>query len=172
MIRSHFTDANGIRVHYLRGGSGPTLILLHGWPEWSHVWRPVMSRLVGEDQRRGCSVGQMHIDLIAADLPQNVEQVAVVEADLELRRGIVGGDFLGGGAILQSRDHDAVTGLTTAATIWIVSALGIACGGGHWIAVTTALVLVEFILILGRRVDVLLHKSRTPERSDAQHATE
>lgn len=42
---SHFTDANGIRMHYLRGGSGPTLLLLHGWPEWSHVWRPVMARL-------------------------------------------------------------------------------------------------------------------------------
>ncbi len=88
-------------------------------------------------------------------------------------QGVIAGvGFLGGGAILHSRDHDAVTGLTTAATIWIVSALGIACGGGHWVAVTTALVLVEFILILGRRVDVLLHKSRTPERSDAQHATE
>ena len=89
-------------------------------------------------------------------------------------QGVIAGvGFLGGGAILHSRDRDAVTGLTTAATIWIVSALGIACGGGHWVAVTTALVLVEVILILGRRVDVLLHKkSRTPERSDEQHTTE
>lgn len=47
-IRSHFTEANGIRLHYLRGGSGRTLVLLHGWPEWSHVWRPVMSRLADE----------------------------------------------------------------------------------------------------------------------------
>ena len=47
-IRSHFTEANGIRLHYLRGGSGRTLVLLHGWPEWSHVWQPVMSRLAGE----------------------------------------------------------------------------------------------------------------------------
>lgn len=34
--------------------------------------------------------------------------------------------FLGGGAILQERDK--VRGLTTAATIWIVSAIGMACG--------------------------------------------
>ncbi len=34
--------------------------------------------------------------------------------------------FLGGGAILQERDK--VRGLTTAATIWIVAAIGMACG--------------------------------------------
>ncbi len=88
-------------------------------------------------------------------------------------QGVIAGvGFLGGGAILHSRDRDAVTGLTTTATIWIVSALGIACGGGHWVAGTTSLVLVEIILILGRRVDGLLHRPRTPERSDAHHTTE
>ena len=46
-INSHFTDITDLRTHYLRGGAGTPLILLHGWPEWSHVWRPVMSRLVG-----------------------------------------------------------------------------------------------------------------------------
>jgi pimeloyl-ACP methyl ester carboxylesterase len=34
-----------------RPADGPpqgALVLLHGWPEWSHVWRPVMSRLADE----------------------------------------------------------------------------------------------------------------------------
>lgn len=48
IIRSHFVEANGIRQHYLRGGSGRTLVLLHAWPEWSHVWQPVMSRLAAQ----------------------------------------------------------------------------------------------------------------------------
>ena len=73
-------------------------------------------------------------------------------------QGIVAGvGFLGGGVILHARDRDAITGITTAATIWIVAALGIACGGGHWIPATAAVLLVEIILIFGRRVDSLLH---------------
>ncbi|MFZ9596717.1 MAG: MgtC/SapB family protein [Bdellovibrionia bacterium] len=37
--------------------------------------------------------------------------------------------FLGGGTIIQSRG--AITGLTTAATIWVVSAIGVCIGSGH-----------------------------------------
>lgn len=37
----------GLQVHGLRAGApgGRPLLLLHGWPEWSHVWRPVIERL-------------------------------------------------------------------------------------------------------------------------------
>ncbi|MFT3957354.1 MAG: alpha/beta hydrolase [Piscinibacter sp.] len=45
-ITSRFVDANGLRLHALQAGRGtPLLLLLHGWPEWSHAWRPVMARL-------------------------------------------------------------------------------------------------------------------------------
>jgi len=45
-IQSSYIDASGIRMHCLRGGVGRPLMLLHGWPEWSHAWRPVMKRLM------------------------------------------------------------------------------------------------------------------------------
>jgi pimeloyl-ACP methyl ester carboxylesterase len=32
-------DANGIRIHYVRQGSGAPLVLLHGWPEFWYTWR-------------------------------------------------------------------------------------------------------------------------------------
>jgi putative Mg2+ transporter-C (MgtC) family protein len=49
--------------------------------------------------------------------------------------------FLGGGAILQSRG--AVVGLTTAATIWVVAAIGVCIGIGHIdVAVFCALIVV------------------------------
>lgn len=44
-IASRFVDANGLRLHGLQAGHGTPLVLLHGWPEWSHAWRPVMTRL-------------------------------------------------------------------------------------------------------------------------------
>lgn len=37
--------ANGLRMHYLRAGSGPLLVLLHGWPQTSHCWRKLIEPL-------------------------------------------------------------------------------------------------------------------------------
>lgn len=34
-----FIDANGIRIHYVRHGAGPPIVLLHGWPEFWYTWR-------------------------------------------------------------------------------------------------------------------------------------
>src|SRR5688572_12303030 len=54
--------------------------------------------------------------------------------------------FLGGGAIIQSRG--TVVGLTTAANIWVVAALGICIGIGEgWLALGIAGIIV--IMLLG-----------------------
>jgi pimeloyl-ACP methyl ester carboxylesterase len=34
--------ANGIQIHYAHAGSGPPVLLLHGWPQTSHMWRLVI----------------------------------------------------------------------------------------------------------------------------------
>ncbi|WP_308250157.1 alpha/beta fold hydrolase [Sphaerisporangium fuscum] len=36
---------DGSVIHYVRGGSGPALVLLHGWPETWLMWRGVMPTL-------------------------------------------------------------------------------------------------------------------------------
>jgi len=62
--------------------------------------------------------------------------------------GIVAGiGFLGAGAILH-RQGGMVEGLTTAATIWAVAAIGLAAGAGLYIvsAVTTVVVLIVLFL--------------------------
>ena len=37
-----YADVNGTRLHYVSGGSGPAVVLLHGWPSTWTEWRPVM----------------------------------------------------------------------------------------------------------------------------------
>jgi putative Mg2+ transporter-C (MgtC) family protein len=54
--------------------------------------------------------------------------------------------FIGGGLIFVRRD--AVRGLTTAATVWVVAAIGMACGAGLLI-LATATTLVHFLVLLG-----------------------
>lgn len=57
--------------------------------------------------------------------------------------------FLGAGTILQSRG--SVTGLTTAATLWVVAGIGMAVGSGHEVAAVGTAVLVLLVLLpLGR----------------------
>jgi haloalkane dehalogenase len=44
-FESHYTQINGASVHYLDEGSGPPLLLLHGNPTWSFVYRDVIKGL-------------------------------------------------------------------------------------------------------------------------------
>lgn len=50
MIEHLRVPANGITLHVARAGSGPPLLLLHGWPEFWLTWAPVMERLAGRFQ--------------------------------------------------------------------------------------------------------------------------
>lgn len=45
---SHRATANGLRFHYWREGSGPVLVLLHGWPEFCRTWRRLIPLLRAE----------------------------------------------------------------------------------------------------------------------------
>ena len=57
--------------------------------------------------------------------------------------------FLGGGAIIQSRGN--VHGLTTAATIWVVAAIGLLIGLGYsWMALGATLVVL--LVLIGTRL--------------------
>jgi putative Mg2+ transporter-C (MgtC) family protein len=81
-----------------------------------------------------------------------------VDAVSRVIQGIIAGvGFLGGGAILKS-EHEMVHGLTTAASIWLVASLGIACGAGQWVAAVIACVIALLILTVGSRVEGLVHR--------------
>ncbi len=44
-VQSRFANVNGLRLHYLTAGSGEPVILLHGYAETSHMWRPLIEQL-------------------------------------------------------------------------------------------------------------------------------
>ncbi|MEI8153195.1 MAG: alpha/beta hydrolase, partial [Hyphomicrobiales bacterium] len=44
-IKSHFAKINGVRLHYLAAGEGDPVILLHGYAQNSHMWRPLVAEL-------------------------------------------------------------------------------------------------------------------------------
>lgn len=62
---------------------------------------------------------------------------------------VTGIGFLGAGSIIQSAGR--VTGLTTAATIWVVASIGLLAGAGFpLVAIVAALMVVLTLLVLGR----------------------
>ncbi len=72
----------------------------------------------------------------------NIDPLRIVE-------GVMGGlGFIGAGCIIQSRG--SVEGVTTAATIWVVGAVGLACGAGNFrLAVVTTI--LAFLVLTGLR---------------------
>jgi pimeloyl-ACP methyl ester carboxylesterase len=45
--QSRFANVNGTRLHYLVAGEGDPVVLLHGYAETSHMWRPLIAELEG-----------------------------------------------------------------------------------------------------------------------------
>jgi putative Mg2+ transporter-C (MgtC) family protein len=61
---------------------------------------------------------------------------------------VVGVGFIGAGVIFRGRQEEEVAGLTTAATIWVAAAIGLAAGAGMYLpsVIATAVILVILLL--------------------------
>ena len=71
---------------------------------------------------------------------------------------VTGIGLLGAGAIIQARF--AVQGLTTAATIWSVAAIGMAIGTGHYFIALTVTLFILVILTAFRWIARLIEKQK------------
>src|SRR5918993_17033 len=123
--------------------------LTTGMPDWREMSRvglrlffaALIGGIIGyERERAGKAAGlrtHMLVSLGAAICVLVPLQLQFNSDDLSrIIQGLVTGiGFLGGGAILKSRDKTDVEGLTTAAGIWLTAGLGVAVGlGGIGIA--------------------------------------
>lgn len=94
-----FIEANGIRFGYLEKGSGPLILLFHGYPETARSWHDVQERLAADGYRvvapfmRGYPPTSFaeNGDYSVAALSQDV--VSLIEAFGEDQAIIVGHDW-------------------------------------------------------------------------------
>ena len=94
-------------------------------------------------------------------------QIGVEVADLtRVMQGMVTGiGFLGAGTILKGHDEESVKGLTTAAGLWMTSAIGLTVGVGQ---AGSALLCTLFALIVFAVMPRLMRLISPAERSEKQ----
>jgi putative Mg2+ transporter-C (MgtC) family protein len=76
---------------------------------------------------------------------------------------VVGIGFIGGGAIFKAENK--VKGLTTAADLWVIAAVGMLVGLGSYLNAVAAAALIYVVLVLGRKLREKVPKSGTDEDS-------
>ena len=95
----HYVEVDGLRLHHIDEGSGPTVLCFHGEPSWSYLYRHMLDRLVAEGHRVVCPdlVGfgrsdkptdqgwytyDRHVETVSAHLDQlELDDVTVVVQD-------------------------------------------------------------------------------------------
>jgi pimeloyl-ACP methyl ester carboxylesterase len=98
-IDSRFADVNGTKLHYLIAGTGNPVLLLHGYAQNSHMWRPLIAELArtrlviapdlrgfGESAKpeAGYTKTAMAQDIRALAVALGLKRVAVVGHDIGL----------------------------------------------------------------------------------------
>ena len=69
---------------------------------------------------------------------------------------VTGIGFLGAGAIM--RTNAGVQGLTTAATVWVNAAVGVAAGGGDYHLAYIATAITVFVLLVLQRIEAFVER--------------
>jgi haloalkane dehalogenase len=87
----HWLDLDGLRMHYVDEGSGAPVLLLHGEPTWSFLWRHVIPQVVAHGRRAiapdliGFGRSDKPTDQAWYTYDRHVETVTRLVAELDLR---------------------------------------------------------------------------------------
>ena len=77
-----------------------------------------------------------------------IDSGAVDSASRVIQGIVTGVGFLGAGTIIRGKTEESVRGLTTAASVWLAAAIGVACGLAYWPLVLLASVFGLLVLML------------------------
>ena len=102
-VSHHYADNDGVKIHYVKTGSGPLVVMIHGFPDFWYSWRAQMEALkdnftvVAMDQR-GYNLSGQPDGIGAYAMPNLIADVAaIVAAEGNDKATIVGHDW--GGAV-------------------------------------------------------------------------
>ena len=79
---------------------------------------------------------------------------------------LTGIGFLGAGVVMRDPKAMEVHGLTTAATVWVTAALGVACALASWHLVAAGLVIALILLVIVRPLEHLIDKKKPNDWRD------
>lgn len=101
------------------------------------------------------ALGAAAVTLAAIQVPGMGENADAMSRVVQgLIQGVMAGiSFIGAGVILRNPQTLAVDGLTTAASVWVTAALGIACGLGAWDVVGLGLAITLALLVAAGWLD-------------------
>jgi pimeloyl-ACP methyl ester carboxylesterase/quinol monooxygenase YgiN len=98
-FRSEHRQIGDARLHYVIGGSGPLVVLLHGFPNTWYAWRDVMRELaqtmtvVALDLR---GLGDSEAGTQPNDVPTGAQDLALLIQELDIGPAFVAGQDWGG----------------------------------------------------------------------------
>lgn len=100
------------------------------------------------------SLGACLVSLVGLQTePMRADPDAMSRVVQGVLQGVMTGiGFIGAGVILKLPSDGRVRGLTTAASVWITAALGVACALASWTIIALGVVLTLLVLILPRRL--------------------
>ena len=102
MFEEHYEVIDGIRLHYVDEGSGPPILLVHGQPTWSYLYRKMIRPLVAAGYRciapdlMGFGLSDKPTDESAYTLGRHVELVTGLVEKRQLAGVTIAGQDWGG----------------------------------------------------------------------------
>ena len=112
--------------------------------------REIHGKVAGLRTHSLVSLGSALMMVVSIDIYAAYRGLAEVDPSRIAAQVVSGIGFLGAGAII--RFPAGITGLTTAASLWVVAGIGLACGAGFLKPALVALVLVLVVLVIFAQV--------------------
>jgi len=100
-VQHGYANSNGVKIHYASLGSGPLIVMIHGFPDFWYTWRDQMAGLAGKYQvvaidQRGYNLSDKPEGVENYDIRLLVGDVAAVIKSLGKDKAIIVGHDWGG----------------------------------------------------------------------------